>query len=158
MRALRKFWSQINTKNESVYDKDYKHWQHYCVSIHIDANGEHTQGLPATLPHVQSACEPDKLCPYITCSNKPMEQEDGLNRFLKALLRSIEDYSVLLLSSGIFTRFTRPEELCSGTPQNTTSSSYIVAIWMGLFAVKTSLVDRTWRRVRSLLERPPMVI
>ncbi|KAI4279714.1 MAG: hypothetical protein L6R38_004968 [Xanthoria sp. 2 TBL-2021] len=146
--TLQSFWLQGNALNESLYHRlDDGIWQHYLISIHLDAvpQKDTQQSSLTTLPQFDNSRAPARSCPCTSCAQRPEEQkDDGLAMFLAASLPGpIADYSVLLLGSGTITRFTRFSE--DGEQRG--SRSYTVAIRSGILVVKPDSTVKAWRRV-----------
>ncbi len=150
LETLHNFWVQGNALNESLYHViDIKHWQHYLISIHLDATQKGTQSSLASLIQFHNSREPARSCPCKSCAKRSKEQKDGLARFLGTLPGPIADYSVLLLGSGTITQLTRASEGTNGTipPGNHGSNSYTVATRLGILVLKPRSNGKAWRRV-----------
>ena len=153
LETLHSFWVQGNALNESHYHVldnvnvlDNEHWQHYLISIHLDATQSGTQSSPAILTQFHNSREPARSCPCKSCAERSEEQKDGLARFLATLPGPIADYSVLLLGSGTITQLTRATARADGTRINGTSS-YTVATRLGVLVLKPPASGKAWRRV-----------
>lgn len=150
LETLHNFWVQGNALNESLYHViDIRHWQHYLISIHLDATQKGTQSSLALLNQFHNAREPARSCPCKSCAKRSEEQKDGLAKFLATLPGPIADYSVLLLGSGTITQFTRASERADGTipPGNNGTTSYTVATRLGILVLKPLSSGKAWRRV-----------
>ena len=87
LETLQNFWVQGNALNESLYDVvGHHHWQHYLISIHLDATQNGTQSSPSLLSQFQKSREPARSCPCKSCAKSSKGQEDGLARFLARFL------------------------------------------------------------------------
>ncbi|KAL8790490.1 MAG: hypothetical protein Q9195_006349 [Heterodermia aff. obscurata] len=153
LATLHDFWVQANALSDSLYHVlDHEVWQHYLISIHLDATERGTQNSLGVLPQFQNSREPPRSCPCTTCANRPKERKDGLARFLATLPGAIEDYSVLLLGSRMITQWTRPGiryERIEGTsdPWKGVDGSFTVATRSGILVVKPRPDEVAWRRV-----------
>ena len=148
LETLHDFWVQGNALQESLYHNS-KDWQHYLISIHLDATQKATQSSPALLAQFHNSREPARSCPCQSCAKRPEQQRGGLARFLATLPNPTADYSILLLGSGTITQFTRGAERADGTipAGNHNTSSYTVTIRSGILALKPHTSGSAWRRV-----------
>ena len=150
LETLHSFWVQGNALNESLYHViANEHWQHYLISIHLDATQNGTQSPTALLTQFHNSREPARSCPCKSCAERSEEQKDGLARFLATLPGPIADYSVLLLGAGTITQLTRASERDDGTipPGNNGTKSYTVATRLGVLVLKPPASEKAWRRV-----------